>query len=894
MAKFKNIKNYIIYVVIDNERISILPQRTIEGPSSLASVDGLQLVEIPQSNIVLPDSNVSPEVSQNYIKVYDEGIFKGWAYQLNFVGGGVQADGTNTITVYIPGSSGNLTNENYITKNEVVSISSDLQSQIMNNNYVLVAIKDLTGALQTQKISDAPNDGNQYARLNGVWSIVQTVSGGTQIHNALSGLQGGNGLSEYYHMSLEQYENLISKLEVSNVTGSLQTQINNKVSADILRTEVSNVTGSLQTQATNNASNISLLVSITGSLQTQKLSDAPSDGNQYARKDGTWTVVHTTSGGSTDLSEYLTAVQTAGLTGSLQTQITSLSASSAYSGLTDETLSGSANGSNTQFVFSNTPKTDVLVFINGIKMAKNVDYTLINSTVTFTSGAIPQPGDIVEGSYGTSIAVGTAPIEIKVNGNSLVQSIKSINFAGNGVSVSNVSNDVTVNISAGSGVDTTTVAGLTGSLQTQINNKVSADILRNEVASLTGQLQQTLVSGTNIKTINGITVLGSGNISTGTVISISSGDGLNSNNITASGVISVDNTVSRARRTSYVDIDVTGSNVDRYIGFTGLSSNRSYTLPLASSVPAGHIIIVGDDDGSCRPFRKITINTAQSDTIEGSSYSEILDLPGANIAFCSNGSSNWLISSKYPSTIPSGGYYYTRRFWCAEEDFILPSVASIGNWRYSNSTATGLNSNFSNEANFGCFTAVPGVSAGQYSAFTLGNPGQTGSSPILWSQQDSVWMDARVKVIRLPDTVNDVVNQVGVMPRVATPAGTRGIYFVMDKTNKGDTNWYVCCKNSTITQSTDYISTSTPAVSGTWVNLSIDATPGTSAKFYINGQLVYTENTGANVYNAALPSDNLCYGVSSWWISGGSAWSSGSIAVDRLRVGVITKPSFFR
>jgi hypothetical protein len=56
-------------------------------------------------------------------------------------------------------------------------------------------------------------------------------------------------------------------------------------------------------------------------------------------------------------------------------------------------------------------------------------------------------------------------------------------------------------------------------------------------------VQANLVSGTNIKTINSTSLLGSGDIATGTVTSITAGTGLSGGTITGSGTIAIDSTV---------------------------------------------------------------------------------------------------------------------------------------------------------------------------------------------------------------------------------------------------------------------------------------------------------------------------------------------------------------
>ena len=54
--------------------------------------------------------------------------------------------------------------------------------------------------------------------------------------------------------------------------------------------------------------------------------------------------------------------------------------------------------------------------------------------------------------------------------------------------------------------------------------------------------QETLISGTNIKTVNSNSILGSGNISVGSVISIGTGFGINGGIITTTGTLTIDST----------------------------------------------------------------------------------------------------------------------------------------------------------------------------------------------------------------------------------------------------------------------------------------------------------------------------------------------------------------
>jgi hypothetical protein len=68
--------------------------------------------------------------------------------------------------------------------------------------------------------------------------------------------------------------------------------------------------------------------------------------------------------------------------------------------------------------------------------------------------------------------------------------------------------------------------------------------------------QDALVSGTNIKTVNSTSLLGSGNVAVGTVISITAGTGLNGGAITSSGTIDLANTAVTAGPYTNADITV--------------------------------------------------------------------------------------------------------------------------------------------------------------------------------------------------------------------------------------------------------------------------------------------------------------------------------------------------
>lgn len=67
----------------------------------------------------------------------------------------------------------------------------------------------------------------------------------------------------------------------------------------------------------------------------------------------------------------------------------------------DETPAGSVNGTNASFTLANipTPEASLLLFRNGLRQRRNVDYTIANSTITFLSGSIPQTGDQLAAHY---------------------------------------------------------------------------------------------------------------------------------------------------------------------------------------------------------------------------------------------------------------------------------------------------------------------------------------------------------------------------------------------------------------------------------------------------------------------------------------------------------------
>ncbi len=68
---------------------------------------------------------------------------------------------------------------------------------------------------------------------------------------------------------------------------------------------------------------------------------------------------------------------------------------------------GTIDGSNTAFTLANTPSptTSVALFRNGLLLQQGTDYTVSNSSLTFLTGAVPQPGDVLAASYRMSVSL---------------------------------------------------------------------------------------------------------------------------------------------------------------------------------------------------------------------------------------------------------------------------------------------------------------------------------------------------------------------------------------------------------------------------------------------------------------------------------------------------------
>lgn len=72
-----------------------------------------------------------------------------------------------------------------------------------------------------------------------------------------------------------------------------------------------------------------------------------------------------------------------------------------------EMPSGTLDGMNASFTLANvpSPSTSLLLFRNGLLLTQGGDYTLSSNAITFVTGAIPQPADVLAASYRLSVNI---------------------------------------------------------------------------------------------------------------------------------------------------------------------------------------------------------------------------------------------------------------------------------------------------------------------------------------------------------------------------------------------------------------------------------------------------------------------------------------------------------
>ncbi|HTW65383.1 MAG TPA: hypothetical protein VME17_12230 [Bryobacteraceae bacterium] len=72
-----------------------------------------------------------------------------------------------------------------------------------------------------------------------------------------------------------------------------------------------------------------------------------------------------------------------------------------------ETPSGTLDGVNAAFVLANVPNppSSLALFRNGLLLEQGADYTLTANNITFQTGAVPQPTDVLIASYRLSVSI---------------------------------------------------------------------------------------------------------------------------------------------------------------------------------------------------------------------------------------------------------------------------------------------------------------------------------------------------------------------------------------------------------------------------------------------------------------------------------------------------------
>jgi hypothetical protein len=72
-----------------------------------------------------------------------------------------------------------------------------------------------------------------------------------------------------------------------------------------------------------------------------------------------------------------------------------------------ETPGGTINGTNASFTLVNAPDppASLALFRNGLLQEQNGDYTLASNVITFETGAVPQPGDILVAYYRLAVSI---------------------------------------------------------------------------------------------------------------------------------------------------------------------------------------------------------------------------------------------------------------------------------------------------------------------------------------------------------------------------------------------------------------------------------------------------------------------------------------------------------
>ena len=112
------------------------------------------------------------------------------------------------------------------------------------------------------------------------------------------------------------------------------------------------------------------------------------------------------------------------------------------------------------------------------------------------------------------------------------------------------------------------------------------------------------------------------------------------------------------RRTAVNNTDYTILVTDKVVAQIGtMSATRTFTLPAASTYPAGEELIIIDESGSVTSSNKISVVRSSTDTIDGST-SKNIDYAYGCLKLVCNGSNSWKVENVNPATNAIQGISY--------------------------------------------------------------------------------------------------------------------------------------------------------------------------------------------------------------------------------------------
>ena len=194
------------------------------------------------------------------------------------------------------------------------------------------------------------------------------------------------------------------------------------------------------------------------------------------------------------------------------------------------------------------------------------------------------------------------------------------------------------------------------------------------------------------------------------------------------------------RRTTVSDADYTIVNTDKVVSQIGvMSAPRLFSLPAASTFPAGAELIILDESGSVTSLNKITVQRNGTDTIEGATSKEIKSAYGF-LALISDGTGSWKVigvDAPKATTVVAGLSYLPKQITISN-NFGTPASKidfTAGNFQFYDGSGQGAMT-----AKTGDMVNLFGTSDGMldvgtvaedtYSLFTVYNPTTGDSKPL--------------------------------------------------------------------------------------------------------------------------------------------------------------------